>query len=1026
MQALVSQAKELREQGSEVRRFLEWLQQDERLQQDKVREDARLSTVVLELQEFARSQERLTTHQRTEPAAQLLTKWRDAEKEHQTRAEKHGVAAGEMDAAILAEAESDKARQLCAQEFEQTRERGLAVEPQIALARTAWSARGTALHQFTEANEALIRKQTAHQQANTAFQELASLLQQQHELLAVVKMTLEEFEGTDDLIPRLPVWQTRLDAWTAATEQAMRLQNEMASVETERNNAEEQLMTLRQKLELESSAQAAARLALSTAEAAAVHLTGGLTAAEFRTRREADTLRGQAQVVALDTLIQLQERSAAKSDELSGILAQSDTEDAAIQGLKDQHVQAVANVARLNAEFERLSQAREQLGLVLEIVERRSALAQDEACPLCGSMEHPYRTGTAVPPDHSHYQAERERAEAFLTVHQNDMRAAAAHEKKCDSELLLAVSSLQAKRARTQELSSENEGLQQQLRDAQGAPVLRELVPESGWTGTDLSQVRTHVSEALSEWQRQLKELQRLVDTEMEARTALAAVDLRVATSQSDVKVSEAQVTSLGATRETLLSDLNRARSQGNAVAEQLREELAQHAWLAVVDPFTIDVAREALATAETRLAQWRDMTAQYNEVDAIIRQREIGVERTRAALETSEKALAEQREALQGYQKALEDAELQVAMHLEGRSPDEVAAEWKRRVEESQQRFTQAEQVWNTARVALETARTVRDVTGTEATDALKKLGEAEVLFTEALREVGLANVAALEQARLPQDEWLLLSRRAQELDDQKKQAEGAASVVNRQLDASRLARPEAMPQDATAEALHEASTALTEAEHERTAGLAQIQAALNSNAEQGERLGNLMAQLGERQIEAERWKLIDDLIGTTEGSKFRRLAQGYHLIELADFANLRLEKLSDRYRLRVKLSSDGAPTMDFLVQDAHQADRERPLTTLSGGETFMVSLALALALSDFRAVRMPIETVLIDEGFGTLDPVTLNTVVQALENLQSASGARVGIISHVAGLSERIGGRVLVKREAAGRSRILVEAAD
>jgi exonuclease SbcC len=68
----------------------------------------------------------------------------------------------------------------------------------------------------------------------------------------------------------------------------------------------------------------------------------------------------------------------------------------------------------------------------------------------------------------------------------------------------------------------------------------------------------------------------------------------------------------------------------------------------------------------------------------------------------------------------------------------------------------------------------------------------------------------------------------------------------------------------------------------------------------------------------------------------------------------------------------------------------------------------------------------VLIDEGFGTLDPVTLNTVVQALESLQSSTGARVGIISHVSGLSERIGGRVLVKRESAGRSTIVVEKGD
>ena len=96
--------------------------------------------------------------------------------------------------------------------------------------------------------------------------------------------------------------------------------------------------------------------------------------------------------------------------------------------------------------------------------------------------------------------------------------------------------------------------------------------------------------------------------------------------------------------------------------------------------------------------------------------------------------------------------------------------------------------------------------------------------------------------------------------------------------------------------------------------------------------------------------------------------------------------------------------------------------MTSLSGGETFLVSLAL----SDFRAVRMPVETVLIDEGFGTLDSGTLNSVVQALESLQTSTGKRVGIISHVGGLAEPIGGRVLVKRVAAGRSEIVIEHSD
>jgi exonuclease SbcC len=96
--------------------------------------------------------------------------------------------------------------------------------------------------------------------------------------------------------------------------------------------------------------------------------------------------------------------------------------------------------------------------------------------------------------------------------------------------------------------------------------------------------------------------------------------------------------------------------------------------------------------------------------------------------------------------------------------------------------------------------------------------------------------------------------------------------------------------------------------------------------------------------------------------------------------------------------------------------------LTTLSGGETFLVSLALALALADYRAVEMPIETLLLDEGFGTLDTDTLNTAMDALERLQ-ARGTQIGIISHLGGLRERIEARIVVDKVGNGRSEIRFE---
>jgi exonuclease SbcC len=168
--------------------------------------------------------------------------------------------------------------------------------------------------------------------------------------------------------------------------------------------------------------------------------------------------------------------------------------------------------------------------------------------------------------------------------------------------------------------------------------------------------------------------------------------------------------------------------------------------------------------------------------------------------------------------------------------------------------------------------------------------------------------------------------------------------------------------------------------------------------------------------------WKRLHELVGTKDGEDFKNFALSLELQCLLEQANHRLARLAPRYRLEQATDKDGNPRLAFAIADAFQADQERPLSTLSGGETFLVSLALALALADYRALRMPMETLLIDEGFGTLDPDTLNVAMGALEALH-ASGVQVGVISHVEALKERIFARIAVRPDRPGRSRIHTE---
>lgn len=177
--------------------------------------------------------------------------------------------------------------------------------------------------------------------------------------------------------------------------------------------------------------------------------------------------------------------------------------------------------------------------------------------------------------------------------------------------------------------------------------------------------------------------------------------------------------------------------------------------------------------------------------------------------------------------------------------------------------------------------------------------------------------------------------------------------------------------------------------------------------------------AELRAVESEALRWGRLRELIGSADGAKFSRFAQSLTLRQLIGLANEHLKVLAERYRLTAAEGDE----LDLRIVDLYQANVDRPMESLSGGESFLASLALALGLSELASRHHPIDSLFIDEGFGTLDSETLEIALSALENLRSR-GKTIGLISHVDLLKERLTTQVRVIRGAGGKSRIEVVA--
>lgn len=193
-------------------------------------------------------------------------------------------------------------------------------------------------------------------------------------------------------------------------------------------------------------------------------------------------------------------------------------------------------------------------------------------------------------------------------------------------------------------------------------------------------------------------------------------------------------------------------------------------------------------------------------------------------------------------------------------------------------------------------------------------------------------------------------------------------------------------------------------------------IEYELRQDAENKTRIGGLQEAIASKTTIHENWSKLNELIGSADGKKFRQIAQEYTLDILLEYANIHLEMLTDRYKL---LRIQG--NLGLQVLDKDMGNELRTVYSLSGGESFLVSLALALGLASLSSSKMKVESLFIDEGFGALDPDTLNVAVDALERLHN-QGRKVGVISHVQEMTERIPTQIRVIRLANGKSKIKV----
>ena len=305
-----------------------------------------------------------------------------------------------------------------------------------------------------------------------------------------------------------------------------------------------------------------------------------------------------------------------------------------------------------------------------------------------------------------------------------------------------------------------------------------------------------------------------------------------------------------------------------------------------------------------------------------------------------------------------------------------------------------------------------------------------ARAQLLEALRASPFQSEEELRTATLEPSRRDALRRKLTALDDRHRRAEADLERLDAEHQSHRSGAAEvglAELADAGDGGLEEAASALepriseaTERRNRARERRGTLKERLEADDEKRDRLRELGEARQRAEAAAELRGRLNSLIGEASGNKFREFAQGLSLELLLGLANRRLARLAPRYALVRK--DDPVAPLEVEVVDHELADERRPIATLSGGETFLASLGLALGLADLRRGDLRLETLFLDEGFGTLDAATLDTALSVLETLQAEQGTQILLISHVGALQERLSHRIHVEKQGGGRSRLRI----
>ncbi len=667
--------------------------------------------------------------------------------------------------------------------------------------------------------------------------------------------------------------------------------------------------------------------------------------------------------------------------------------------LADRAKEQATRQTALERERELLETQLTLLQRIDDLHEARRQLRDDEPCPLCGAREHPFAAGNIPAPD--------ETAKALGKV-RSDLK-----------EAVEALARLQVMEARFGKDQEHAEARQKDCTETVARAekdIARELLTlEVDAAGRDLAALLPDLQQQNDS---RLAESQRRVQTAQLGEKKLAVLRDAVEKSREALTLAERQGQTAAHARETAEQTSARVEKELETLAAELagiRREVLQMVLPYTVDAIdgisdlTPDCLDRLQAELTARRARWQEREGRKNELDRSIAALEIRLQHGSDQLAATEAecssrrqahaALAAERDLLSGERQEI----------FAGKDPDTEENRLLTAVEEAGKKREETERRRIAASQELEKLKSRLETMEKAMSGRDGQLRILEEDFVHRLRQSGFGDEQAYQAACLPEAERVALLRQRERLDTEQTETEARWRDKTRQLESLRQQQATDRPLAELTREREGQLVALRELQQE----IGGIRGRLQENDALRRKQREKAVAIEGQTREFRRWDMLHGLIGSADGKKYRNFAQGLTFEIMIGHANRQLQKMTDRYLL----IRDETQPLDLNVVDSYQAGEIRSTRNLSGGESFLVSLALALGLSQMASKNVRVDSLFLDEGFGTLDEEALDTALQTLAGLQQ-DGKLIGVISHVPALRERIGTRIQVSSRTGGRS--------